>query len=344
MLRIAQVLVFSSLSFVGSACDDSPTGNTNGEDFQGFQLRLIATASVPINPEGLALSADGEWLAVPGEDGDAVHLLDAETYELIAVATGFGSPVGVAFSRGNDLLVVGTKDNGTIGLELPSLTERFRVQPRSLTVITDPIEDGYYVNGRGDDVVRLSPNGEETARSEIGNPLTIALAPDGGSVFVASTFPASRVTTLRTPSLEIADQQPSPLTAEVLVPLRSGNVKAIGRPVGEVGPTLALLYDPVRGELGAVDTVRMDAGVLTFGGGSPWAAIGGGFVVVPFNLGTLVLDDTTGEQVDFLEMEDLIDLAGAPPCCDVVYDPQRDRAILTSFPTDQILIFEIDRF
>lgn len=327
-----------------AACDNSPTGSSNGNGPKvAPQLRLIATASVPTNPEGLALSADGQQVAVPGEDGDAVHLFDAEAYGLIAVAMGFGSPVGVAFSPGSDLLVVGTKDNGTIGLELPSLVERFRVQPRGLTVITDPIEEGYYVNARLSDVVRLSPSGEETARFEEGDPVTIALSLDGERLFVAGTFPADHVVTLRTPSLEAVDDQLLPIRPEVLVPLGSGDVIVIGRPIPDTGPILAIVYSPDDGSLGEVETIKMNSGGLTFGAGAPSADVGGGVVLVTSNLGVIVLDNTTGELVDFLEANDLIDLAGAPLCCDVVYDAQRDRVIFTSFPTDQILVFEIDR-
>ncbi len=326
----------------GLACDDGPTGS---DDDGGLEFRHIATVPVGDFPTGLALSPDGEWLAVTGESDGMFVLLEADTYEEVGRVDGLGLPRGLAFSNDGDLLVVAERLGFSRGFSVPDLEERFKVSFTAVEALTDRNGGGFFFSGRIGDVIRTDDEGVETARFAV-DPVRMAVSRSGEFLFVASEFPDDRIYTLNASSLDIVDEQPLPfwLGEGVLVPLGSGRVKVIGtfRPSSGIPsrPALSLMYDPATGQLSETDTIATSQEPLITGGGSPYVIVED-LTLVPISHGVIVLDGETGDVVEVLGIERFPESTLASPCCDAVYDERRGRLIFTRFWADEIIVYEI---
>jgi YVTN family beta-propeller protein len=173
-----------------------------GGRWQRADSAVLADSGAAVFAAGLALSADGRWLAVVAQLADSVYLLDASTLRRTAAAATGSHPYTAAFTPDGLTLVVSNWGDSTVsryGLRDGALTNGGGIatppRPSALAVSADG-RTLYVAHAAADavSVVDLAAGRVEvtlalglTPRAPHGSgPNALALAPDGRTLYVAN--------------------------------------------------------------------------------------------------------------------------------------------------------------
>lgn len=308
-----------------------------------FRFERIAETPLEDEPEGIALSPDGRFLAVGAYRGSGVHILDAETYQPVRERIPFSLPWGIAFAEDGSQMAVATKQGGVYGLSFPSAEIEFMTPFRARNLIAGP-GGPYYALGLDDEqkgaVIRIDRAGRIAARYPLigqQDPFGLAVSRDGRFILAHDYGGRDRLLALTVPDLNLHKAIAIPISAWTIIPLeRNGRALLLGAEGGFASTLVGVVVDYETGETGPLQHAPTLVQFLVLGYGSPWADIGNDAILVPTSDGTLIIDARDGKIVRVirdLEPPYLVEYtdhvqAYNTPCCEALYDPQRRRMMI----------------
>jgi hypothetical protein len=321
----------STLVFVGVvACSDGvgPSGIT-------LQPRIslepiFELDSLPGQLQGLALSPDGGNIVLASRLGSKIFVLDAGTFDLVSSAP-VSSPWGVRFDPAGDRVFVAGRQ-GVFAYEVPYATPAWETPvPFTVKTIILATPDGSaYVASGVQGPYRHAPSGVARFGRE-GDLQVFRRIPEGISSAALATVAGTILLGDDVGVLHLLD----PATLVTTKSVATGNRPCVIVPLGGtraalVGGLQVLIVDYELAIVESRSSLERDPRFhyAEYGYGNPWVAIDDRTAIVGGLHGLVILDIPSGrvkQQISSIRTLDDVSI-----CCEVAFDPLRDRLLVAS--------------